>query len=69
MRQGFPFFNRVRLNLADARRSSGRTAHDIDPKLQLECMGSYRRGAESSGDIDCASSRRSPLSSAFAGPR
>ncbi|GJN87149.1 hypothetical protein Rhopal_000094-T1 [Rhodotorula paludigena] len=27
-------------------------AQDIDPKLQLECMGSYRRGAESSGDID-----------------
>ncbi|BGP38323.1 hypothetical protein JCM10449v2_002254 [Rhodotorula kratochvilovae] len=27
-------------------------AHDIDPKLVVECMGSYRRGAESSGDID-----------------
>ncbi|KWU41429.1 hypothetical protein RHOSPDRAFT_10727, partial [Rhodotorula sp. JG-1b] len=24
----------------------------IDPKVQIECMGSYRRGAKSSGDID-----------------
>lgn len=28
------------------------TAEKIDPKVQIECMGSYRRGAKSSGDID-----------------
>jgi len=28
------------------------TAREIDPKLQVDCMGSYRRGADSSGDID-----------------
>ncbi|GAA6048993.1 hypothetical protein JCM3770_005430 [Rhodotorula araucariae] len=27
-------------------------AREIDPKLVVECMGSYRRGADSSGDID-----------------
>ncbi|GAA5988720.1 hypothetical protein JCM11641_005155 [Rhodosporidiobolus odoratus] len=27
-------------------------AAKIDPKLQVYCMGSYRRGAETSGDID-----------------
>ncbi|GAA5893020.1 hypothetical protein JCM6882_006917 [Rhodosporidiobolus microsporus] len=27
-------------------------AHAIDPKLELFCMGSYRRGEASSGDID-----------------
>lgn len=28
------------------------TAEKIDPKVQIECMGSYRRGAKDSGDID-----------------
>ncbi|GAA5834697.1 hypothetical protein JCM9279_007085 [Rhodotorula babjevae] len=27
-------------------------ARKIDPELQVDCMGSWRRGAESSGDID-----------------
>lgn len=27
-------------------------AYNIDPKLQVWCMGSYRRGAETCGDID-----------------
>ncbi|BGP30424.1 hypothetical protein JCM10296v2_002178 [Rhodotorula toruloides] len=29
-----------------------RIAYKIDPKLQVWCMGSYRRGAETCGDID-----------------
>ncbi|BGP60673.1 hypothetical protein NBRC10512_001922 [Rhodotorula toruloides] len=29
-----------------------RIAYNIDPKLQVWCMGSYRRGAETCGDID-----------------
>lgn len=27
-------------------------AHKIDPKLWIEIMGSYRRGQETSGDVD-----------------
>ncbi|GAA5949248.1 hypothetical protein JCM3765_003343 [Sporobolomyces pararoseus] len=27
-------------------------AREVDPKLQVECMGSYRRGQPTSGDID-----------------
>lgn len=31
---------------------SSASAKKIDPEVQIECMGSYRRGAKDSGDID-----------------
>lgn len=31
---------------------SDTAAYKVDPKIECYCMGSYRRGEESSGDID-----------------
>ncbi len=32
-------------------------ARKIDPKIQIEAMGSFRRGEETSGDLDCLITR------------
>ncbi|TKA57438.1 hypothetical protein B0A53_00667 [Rhodotorula sp. CCFEE 5036] len=41
-----------RAEVTELYESIKRLSEKIDPKVQIECMGSYRRGAKDSGDID-----------------
>ncbi|KAK6064959.1 hypothetical protein SCUP234_12798 [Seiridium cupressi] len=45
-----------------------RAAHDIDPKVELLIGGSYRRGSDSSGDIDFIITKKGTTSSGDLGP-
>jgi DNA polymerase/3'-5' exonuclease PolX len=47
-----PRASRLRCRHVPSRARAWVTAEKIDPKVQIECMGSYRRGAKDSGDID-----------------